>query len=217
VRLCRGILLFPGVADSRDADCHSDEIAMFQDAEVESPDKADGVLRRPKPSVPPPVWFPTVAAAFEADVRVPRPDTARGTSSLCARIERMLIQCRRRRGPMSLLCVEVERIDVPDGQEPEGLERQVDEDVAMRIRSRVRGSDRIVRESEREAVVLLDAAGEDVARLVSRRFAGALGDSYRVDKCIVKVTVRIGWATFPADGNSGADLLRCARRRMSPH
>jgi GGDEF domain-containing protein len=189
---------------------------MFQDPEVESPDRTDGVVRRSKVAVPPPVWFPQ-AAAFEAEVRTPRPDTGRGTGTLAARIERMLIQCRRRRGPMSLLSVEVERVDVPAGQALEGLERLVAEDVALRMRSRVRGSDRIVRDSDREAVVLLDAAGEETARLVARRFAGALGDAYRVGDCVVRVTVRIGWATFPADGNTSADLLRCARRRMSPH
>jgi GGDEF domain-containing protein len=190
---------------------------MFKDPEVDSPDEADEVRRAPSGGAPPPVWFPGVAAALEADVRVPRTDTGRGTGSLCARIDRMLIQCRRRRGPMSLLCVEVERIDAPAGQRLEGLERLVDEDVALRMRSRVRGSDRIVRESEREAIVLLDAANEAVARLVARRFAGALGDSYRVGDCIVKVSVRIGWAAFPADGNSGAELLRCARRRLGSH
>jgi GGDEF domain-containing protein len=136
---------------------------------------------------------------------------------LCARIERMLIQCRRRRGPMSLLCVEVEHIEVPAGQRVEGLERLVDEDVALRMRSRVRGSDRIVRETDRESIVLLDGAGEEVARHVARRFAGALCDSYRVGDCVVKVSVRIGWASFPADGNTGGDLLRSARRRMAPH
>jgi GGDEF domain-containing protein len=188
---------------------------MVKDPEVESPDEADIVRRRHAADVPPPVWFPTVAAPLESDVRVPRADTGRGTGSLCARIDRMLVQCRRRRGPMSVLCVEVERIEAPAGHRVEGLERLVDEDVALRMRSRVRGSDRIVRESEREAIVLLDAANEGVARLVERRFAGALGDSYRVGDCIVKVTVRIGWSTFPADGNSGADLLRCARRRMA--
>jgi len=137
-----------------------------------------------------------------------------GPQSMPARVERMLAQCRRQRGVMAVVCVHVARIEVPGEALSAALRRQVCEDLAHRMRTRVRGSDLVVQESEGDAGVLMAGAGDDAAQRVAQRFGQALSGTYRVGERLVQVTVRVGRAAFPEDGSVGADLVLRARERM---
>jgi GGDEF domain-containing protein len=141
-------------------------------------------------------------------------ESDRGPSSMAARVERMLAQCRRQRGVMALVCVRVERIGAPGDDLPAALRRQVCQDVAHRMRSRVRGSDLLVHESDGEAGVLMAGAGADAAQRVEQRFAQALSGPYRVGDRLVDVAVRVGRAAYPDDGTLGSDLVLKARAAM---
>ena len=133
---------------------------------------------------------------------------------MAARVERMLAQCRRQRGNMALVCVRVERIGAPGDDVPAPMRRQVCQDLAHRMRTRVRGSDLVVHEGDCEAGVLMAGAGADAAQRVARRFAQALCGSYRVGDRLVEVTVRVGSASYPEDGTLGAELVLKAQERM---
>jgi GGDEF domain-containing protein len=138
----------------------------------------------------------------------------RGLLSMSTRVERMLAQCRRQRGVMALVCVHLERIEAPDDALPEPLRRQVCADLVHRMRSRMRGSDLVVQETDGDAGVLMAGAGEEAARRVARRFAQALSGTYRVGERLVEVTVGVGHAAYPEDGTLGAELVRRALERM---
>jgi GGDEF domain-containing protein len=141
-------------------------------------------------------------------------DAGRGPQSMATRVERMLAQCRRQRGVMALVCVSVERIGASAGELPPAMRRQVCQDLALRMRTRVRGCDLVVHEGDGDAGVLMAGAGADTAQRVAQRFAQALSGAYRVGGQLVEVTVRVGRAAYPDDGTQGAELLLKARERM---
>jgi len=153
--------------------------------------------------------------SHEVDALIFGTEAGRGPQSMSTRVERMLARCRRQRGVMALVCVHVEGVDTPGGAVPEALRRQACEDLVHRMRSRVRGSDLVVQESEGDAGVLMDSAGPEAAQRVARRFAQALSGTYRVGERLVEVTVRVGHAAYPEDGSLGAELVLRARERMA--
>jgi GGDEF domain-containing protein len=152
--------------------------------------------------------------AHEVDALIFGGEPGGAPLSLSARVERMLAQCRRQRGVMALVCVRVDRIASPGGELPDVLRRQVCADLAHRMRTRVRGSDLVVREGDLEAGVLMAGASDAAAQCVERRFAQALSGPYRVGDRLVEVAVRVGRAVYPEDGTLGSELVAQARGRM---
>ncbi len=143
----------------------------------------------------------------------PRVTPVSGPAEAEARIELHLGQCRRRRGVMSLVCVAVDTIARPDGALTPHLERRVREEVSNRIGNAVRGSDSILRESERDACVVMPGAEPAVAARVASRLARLLNGDYRVAGELMHVQVRIGTASHPGDGDDAGTLVRRATER----
>ncbi len=147
------------------------------------------------------------------DPPVPRATVVDGPAEVEARIEMHLAQCRRRRGGMALLCVSVETIVRAGGEITPNLERRVREEVSNRIGNAVRGSDTILRESDRDACVILPGADVAVANRVARRLGRLLCGDYRVAGELLQVAVRVGAAAHPQDGARAQELLRRAGER----
>jgi GGDEF domain-containing protein len=136
-----------------------------------------------------------------------------GPAAVGARIDLHLSQCRRRRSAMALLCVSVESIAREAGAVTPSLERRVREEVSNRIGSAVRGRDTILRESDRDACVILPDATPAVAARVSARLERLLKGDYRVAGELLQVGVRVGAASYPQDGSRAQELLRRAAER----
>ena len=150
-------------------------------------------------------------------VRAPalqRATVVAGPAEVEARIDLHLSQCRRRRGVMALLCVSVESIARLAGAVSPKLEQRVREEVSNRIGNAVRGSDAILRESERDACVILPGADAAVAARVRARLERLLQGDYRMPGELLQVRVRIGAAAHPQDGARAQDLLRRAGERQ---
>jgi diguanylate cyclase (GGDEF)-like protein len=137
-----------------------------------------------------------------------------GAAEVAAQLERQLVQCRRHRGAFGLVCVGVEHVEGLQGEVDASLERRVRDEVAHRIASRIRASDRLLRESERDSVVLLPGGSADAAERVVERFVRALNGSYRIDDALLRVRVRVGCAACPGHGSQAAELLRRASERL---
>jgi GGDEF domain-containing protein len=133
-----------------------------------------------------------------------------GPAAVEARIELHLAQCRRRRGVLALLCISVESIARAAGPVTPELERRVREEVSNRLGNAVRGSDTILRESDRDACVILPDADGAVADRVSARLGRLLKGDYRVEGELLQAAVRIGAAAHPRDGVRAQELLRRA-------
>jgi diguanylate cyclase (GGDEF)-like protein len=127
-----------------------------------------------------------------------------------ARVELQLAQCRRRGGVLALLCVRVDTV-VRAG-EPVGaaLEQRVRHEVSNRIGNAVRGSDAILRESDRDTCVVLPGGDAAVAARVGKRLRQLVDGDYRVSGELVQVRVCIGAAAHPENGLRAAELLRRA-------
>ena len=140
----------------------------------------------------------------------PRTTAVSGPAEVEARIELHLSQCRRRRGMLALLCVSVETIARAGGAVSPNLEQRVREEVSHRIGNAVRGSDAILRESDRDACVVLPGADAVVADRVTLRLERLLAGDYRVAGELLQVKVRIGSAAHPQDGARAQELMRAA-------
>jgi GGDEF domain-containing protein len=150
------------------------------------------------------------SGAPERSTTVQRSTPVSGPAEVEARLELHLSQCRRRRGVLSLLCVSVDAIDCPGGNVSANMEQRVRQEVANRIGNAVRGSDSILRESERDTCVVLPGADGAVAQRVGRRLENLVNGEYRIAGELLQVAVRVGAAVHPEHGLRAPELLRRA-------
>ena len=155
----------------------------------------------------------TEPGAPDRQAPVPRATPVSGPAEVEARLELHLSQCRRRGGRLSLLCVSVDAIECPGGQVSANLERRVREEVSNRIGNAVRGSDAILRESDRDTCVVLPGANATVADRVGRRLERLVNGDYRIAGELLQVSVCVGAASHPQHGLRAPDLLRRAADR----
>ena len=84
-------------------------------------------------------------------------------------------------------------------------------EVARRLTSAVRSSDTVSRQGGDEFVILLQETGSDEASaLVADKLIRAMSRPVKIDDVELLVSISIGIASFPDDGNSGEALLRKA-------
>ena len=136
-----------------------------------------------------------------------------GPADVEARVELHLSQCRRRGGVLSLLCVSVESVETPGGAVSAHLEQRVRQEVSNRIGNAVRGSDAILRESDRDTCVVMPGANAAVADRVGRRLERLVNGDYRIAGELLQVCVHVGAASHPDHGLRAPELLRRAADR----
>ena len=144
---------------------------------------------------------------------VPRTTPVTGPAEVQARVELHLAQCRRRGGVLALLCVSVDAVAGEGGAVSAHMEQRVRQEVSNRIGNAVRGSDSILRESDRDTCVVMPGADAGVAAQVGKRLEHLVNGDYRVAGELLQVAVRIGAAAHPEHGVRAPDLLRRAGDR----
>ncbi len=144
---------------------------------------------------------------------VPRTTPVSGPAEVQARLELHLAQCRRRGGVLALLCVSVDAVGGAQGTVSAHMEQRVRQEVSNRIGNAVRGSDAILRESDRDTCVVMPGADTAVAERVAKRIDRLVNGDYRVAGELLQVAVRIGAAAHPQDGSRAPELLRKAADR----
>ena len=135
---------------------------------------------------------------------VPRTTPVSGPAEVQARVDLHLAQCRRRGGVLALLCVRVDTVARAGAEVSAGMEQRVRHEVSNRIGNAVRGSDAILRESDRDTCVMLPGAAAAVAARVGERLRRMLNGDYSVAGELLQVRVRIGAAAHPHDGARAA-------------
>ncbi|MFL6682032.1 MAG: diguanylate cyclase domain-containing protein [Burkholderiaceae bacterium] len=141
---------------------------------------------------------------------VSRTTAVSGPAEVQARVDLHLAQCRRRGGVLALLCVRVDSVARAGAEVSAGMEQRVRHEVSNRIGNAVRGSDAILRESDRDTCVVLPGASAAVAARVAKRLGQLVNGDYRVAGELLQVRVCIGAAAHPANGSRAAELLRRA-------
>jgi len=153
---------------------------------------------------------PGASCAAGIPATVPRETPVTGAAQLEARLELHLSQCRRRGGVLALLWVTVDSVGCASGEVSAHLEQRVREEVSNRIGNAVRGSDSILRESDRDTCVVMPGADPAVAERVGRRLERLVSGDYRIAGELLQVVVRVGAAAHPEHGGRAPDLLRRA-------
>lgn len=145
----------------------------------------------------------------------PRSTPVSGPADVQARLELHLSQCRRRGGPLALLCVSVDTVAAaaPGGRVSASLEQRVRQEVSNRIGNAVRGTDSILRESDRDTCVVLPGASALVAARVAQRLERTVSGDYQIAGELLQVAVRVGAAAHPEHGVRAPELLRRAGDR----
>ena len=149
----------------------------------------------------------------ERQAVAPRATPVSGPAEAQARVELHLAQCRRRGGVLALLCVSVDAVSRTGGEVSASMEQRVRQEVSNRIGNAVRGSDAILRESDRDTCVVMPGADAVVVERVGRRLEKLVNGDYRIAGELLEVSVRIGAAAHPQDGLRASELLRKAGDR----
>jgi hypothetical protein len=157
---------------------------------------------------------PRAGAGAPARAEPRRPPSAQpeplpgGAAEFARRVERLLSECRRWR--LSLVVLRL-RLDASGGG-PQAESALADE-MANRIRARLRANDAVVRIDDAEAGALLTGAGEESVGGIVLRLHHALSEPYAIGGQRVEAVVHIGRAVYPGHALSGESLVRIATPR----
>jgi diguanylate cyclase (GGDEF)-like protein len=153
----------------------------------------------------------------DATVRIPRgrPDVVRDATFLNAVLPFALGQSRRHGEPVSLLCVQVDRLGATrDLLGPEIADRLV-HDLARTVGSLVRDSDIVARlDDDRIVALLVRSRGEDAMR-VARTIGRTVAESGLGAPRMPGASVSIGVAEFPAIARDASSLIEAADEAMA--
>lgn len=131
------------------------------------------------------------------------------------RIDQALERARRTADAFALMVVDLDGFkEVNDIRGHEAGDQML-QSIARRLESVVRASDTVARVGGDEFVVLsIGTRTEEEAAALVGRLRQALRRPYRVDGGVVEIDASIGWALFPTDGATPAELLGRADIQM---
>lgn len=175
---------------------------------------AVGALRRPR-SVDDPAPAGPALRTFDS-------------TALAALLPYALAQAHRHREPLTLLCVEIDRLDAIRALLGDAFAREVVDLTAGTIRRLIRASDVVARLDDDRLIVLLPAAGGDDAVRLAESTRAAIAAIERASQPLPMLTASIGVANYPAHGDDPQSLLAAAaeaaalarqngRERSGPH
>lgn len=131
------------------------------------------------------------------------------------RVDQALRQSRRTGVGFALLVVDLDGFKAVNDVRGHEAGNQVLVSIARRLESVVRASDTVARIGGDEFVVVsLDTATEDETASLVGRIRTVLRRPYRTGDSVVEVDASIGWALYPADGATAAELIACADGQM---
>ena len=131
------------------------------------------------------------------------------------RIDRALQRARRNADAFALMVVDLDGFKEVNDIRGHDAGDQVLQSIARRLESVVRASDTVARVGGDEFVILSIGTGtEDEAAALVGRLRQSLRRPYRVTGGVVEIDASIGWALFPNDGATPAELLGRADVQM---
>lgn len=134
---------------------------------------------------------------------------------LADRLEKAVVEAHARHQRLGLLYIDVDEFRHINERLSHRSGDAVLIEVAGRMRSALRPADTLARiGSDEFTVILPDIADASVALGVATRLLESVRQPMRIDDCDLTVTVSIGMAVFPDDGEEPAALLRQADAAM---
>ncbi len=131
------------------------------------------------------------------------------------RVSQALARSRRTGEPFALLIVDLDGFKGVNDIRGHETGNEVLRTIARRLESVIRETDTVARVGGDEFVVLsLGTDSDDEAAALAGRLRQALRRPYRVGGALVELDASVGWALFPHDGLTPADLLARADGQM---
>ncbi len=136
--------------------------------------------------------------------------------TLLAELDYAVDYGRRHGGPLSLLVFDLDRFHEVNERFGQLVGDQVLRHVANVFRSNVRASDLIGRFGGEEFGMVLRGVPAEGAAVVASKLRRGLGEqsATTAEGIIIPLHVSVGWACFPADGESAGELVHGAVRSM---
>jgi diguanylate cyclase (GGDEF)-like protein len=158
-----------------------------------------------------------LAADSDAGARMPdkRPDVVRDATFLNAVLPFALGQSRRHGEPVSLVCVQLDRLGAIRDLLGTSLADRLVQELGETVAALVRASDIVARLDDDRVVALLVRARGDGAMKVARTIGRAVAESGLGSPRLPGVSAAIGVAEFPATGSDAASLLEAADEAMA--
>ena len=124
------------------------------------------------------------------------------------RLHQALAAARRHQSAVALMFVDLDRFKLINDTHGHQVGDQVLKEVALRLGRCVRGVDTVSRQGGDEFVIILaDVGGVDQAAHVAGSVMGAVAQPLHVGALSLTLTVSIGIALYPGDGEDGDTLL----------
>jgi diguanylate cyclase (GGDEF)-like protein len=162
-------------------------------------------------------WTADPATDADAPIRTSceQPDVVRDATFLNAVLPFALGQSRRHGEPVSLLCLQLDRLGAMRDLLGPAIADGLLQDLARTVASVVRSSDIVARlDDDRIVALLVRARGADAIR-VARTIGRAVAESGLGSPRLPGASVSIGVAEFPATARDAASLLDAADEAMS--
>ncbi len=134
---------------------------------------------------------------------------------LLDRLAQAIAQARRHGRGAGVLFIDLDNFKLVNDSYGHSVGDQLLAQVAVRLKDCVRPDDTVGRLGGDEfAVVIADLKGAEDAGLVARKIIAAFAAAFALEGAEAFVTVSVGVAAFPHDGEDAATLLKCADTAM---
>ena len=127
-------------------------------------------------------------------------------------VHQQLAECRRWSVPLAVLSLGIANVQLVHDRHATALRAQLLQEAGLRLRSRVRATDAVVRVGRDGFGLVLRDATEATARNVEQRLTRALHMPYRIGSMLLSLTVQTGFAVYPQGGVTGEALVLAAER-----
>jgi diguanylate cyclase (GGDEF)-like protein len=130
-------------------------------------------------------------------------------------LERGLIQAKRHGWRLAVLFIDVDKFKIVNDSYGHVIGDQVLLTVANRLRSSVRGEDMVGRWAGDEFVcLLLEVKQDDDVTRLAEQLVNRIAEPYEVDGAVLSITLSIGIAIYPEDGETEDILFKNADTAM---
>ncbi len=139
---------------------------------------------------------------------------------LSERLNQTLKHARKKKSRVSLLFIDMDNFKLINDSLGHGFGDKLLKGISKRIVSCLRASDTVSRWTaarlggDEFIVVLSEITSEDVATIIAQRIADSVSQPMKIDGHQIMVTLSIGIAIYPQDGQTGEDLLKNADLAM---
>jgi diguanylate cyclase (GGDEF)-like protein len=123
------------------------------------------------------------------------------------RLSQALAQCRRCNSLLGLIQVDLEGLERSDEVLGEGGRDRLLQEIAARLRARLRASDTIARIDDGFALILPDLSDQDAAGAIAGKIVAGFEGGFRIDGHVLRPLANLG-IVVPANGDSPAQLLQ---------